>query len=67
MYNYALYQHINDFLKSETDFAGADNLFYTRFLANASNILSLYNSLYEKHPRSKEGFDRLLQNIIKNY
>jgi amylosucrase len=67
MYNYALYQHINDILKTDTDFAGADNLFYTRFLANASNILSLYNSLYENHPGGKETFDRLVQTIVKNY
>ena len=67
MYNYALYQQINGFLKSETDFAGADNLFYSRFLANASNILSLYNSLYQNHPAGKEVFNRLVQTIVKGY
>ncbi len=67
MYNYALYQNINGLLKNETDFAGADNLFYSRFLANASNILSLYNSLYQIHPVGKEVFDRLVQTIVKGY
>ncbi len=67
MYNYALYQYINSLLKNETDFAGTDNLFYSRFLANASNILSLYNSLYQNHPAGKEVFNRLLQSIIKGY
>jgi len=67
MYNYALYQYINGLLKNETDFAGADNLFYSRFLANASNILSLYNSLYQNHPGAKEVFNRLLQIIVKGY
>jgi amylosucrase len=67
MYNYTLYQHINGLLKNETDFAGTDNLFYSRFLANASNILALYNSLYQNHPRNKEVFNRLLQTIVKAY
>jgi amylosucrase len=67
MYNYALYQDINGLLKNETDFAGADNLFYSRFLANASNILSLYNSLYQNHPAGKEVFKRLVQTIVKGY
>ena len=67
MYNYALYQHINALLKNETDFAGTDNLFYSRFLANASNISALYNSLYQNHPRGKEIFNRLLQTIVKGY
>ena len=67
MYNYALYQHINALLKNETDFAGTDNLFYSRFLANASNISALYNSLYQNHPRGKEVFNRLLQTIVKGY
>src|ERR1700750_972877 len=67
MYNYALYQHINGLLKNETDFAGTDNLFYSRFLANASNISTLYNSLYQNHPRGKEVFNRLLKTIVKGY
>jgi amylosucrase len=67
MYNYALYQNINSLLKNETDFAGSDNLFYSRFLANASNILSLYNSLYQNHPAGKEVFNRLVQTIVKGY
>ncbi len=67
MYNYTLYQNINGLLKNETDFAGADNLFYSRFLANASNILSLYNSLYQIHPVGKEVFNRLVHTIVKGY
>jgi amylosucrase len=67
MYNYALYQHINGLLKTETDFAGTDNLFYSRFLANASNISALYNALYQNHPRGKEVFSKLLHTIVKGY
>ncbi len=67
MYNYALFQQVNSLLKNETDFAGADNLFYSRFLANASDILSLYNELYQNHPAGKEVFNRLLQTIVKGY
>jgi amylosucrase len=67
MYDHKLYKIINGVLKNETDTAGADNLFYTRFLANASDILSLYNSLYKDHPKGKEVFNLLIQNIIKGY
>jgi amylosucrase len=67
MYNDVLYKKINAVLKTETDFAGADNLFYSRFLANASNILSLYNSLYQNHSKNKEVFEKLIQTVIKGY
>ncbi|HEY2648426.1 MAG TPA: alpha-amylase family protein, partial [Puia sp.] len=67
MYSYTIHRQINDVLKNETDFAGADNLFYSRFLANASNVLSLYNSLYQNHPKSTEIFNQLIQTIIKAY
>lgn len=65
MYDYQLYQQVNELLKSETDIAGADNLFYTRFLANAADIQLLYNELYENHPAGKAAFERLIQTIIK--
>lgn len=67
MYNHQLYKHINGLIKNEMDAAGADNLFYTRFLANASGISTLYNALYENHPKGKDVFNLLLQSIIKGY
>jgi len=67
VYNYNLHQRINTELqKSNIDFAAKDNLFYTRFIANAAAIHSLYMSLYAHHPRSQVVFDELLQTIISN-
>lgn len=67
MYDHNLYNSINSLLKTEVDIAGVDNAFYTRFLANASAIKSLYNELYENHPKGKEVFGRLITTIIKGY
>ena len=67
MYDLKLYNGINSILKAETDIAGVDNLFYTRFLANASNILSLYNELYKDHPKGEQVFSQLIQTILKGY
>lgn len=67
MYDHQLYQFINRLLKSETDIAGVDNSFYIRFLANASNIGSLYHELYSGHPKGKEVFGQLIQTIIRGY
>jgi amylosucrase len=67
MYDHALYKQINAVLKNNIEIAGTDNLFYSRFLANASNILTLYNSLYNNHPKGREVFNQLVQTIIKGY
>ncbi len=68
MYNYNLHQRLNaELQKSNIDFAAKDNLFYTRFIANAAAIHTLYMSLYAHHPHSETMFDELLQTIISNY
>jgi amylosucrase len=67
MYDHFLYQFINGVLKEETDWIAADNAFYTRVLANISDIRSLYDELYISHPKGKESFGRLIQLIIKTY
>lgn len=67
MYDYRLHQHVNKSLHDEIEVGGADNLFYTRFIANASAIQSLYNQLYAFHPQGEILFDRLTQTIITGY
>lgn len=68
MYNFGLHEHINKSLKEAGfDLGGKDNLFYTRFMANAASIFELYMQLYEYHPKSETGFDELIMTIIKAY
>ncbi|MDQ3846481.1 MAG: alpha-amylase family glycosyl hydrolase [Bacteroidota bacterium] len=67
MYEYHIHQHINAILQKETDIAGTDNLFYTRFIANASAIYSLYKELYLHHPKGEEAFDQLIHTVIKGH
>ena len=68
MYNYAVHTHINDLLKkNKIAVAGKDNAFYTRMIANASNIYELYMQLYAGHPKGTEAFDKLIQTIINAY
>jgi amylosucrase len=67
MYDHQLYKNINTVLTSQTDTAGADNSFYIRFLANASNISSLYNELYRDHANGRAAFDQLIQTIVSGY
>lgn len=65
MYNYQLHQQITESLQQNgLDIAGNDNLFYTRFVANASSISALYKELYGHHAKSKEIFSALIQTII---
>ncbi len=65
MYNYSLHQQINNELKQKgIDIGGKDILFYTRFIANATAIHTLYTELYGDHPRTKNAFTELLQSII---
>ncbi|MBG9376179.1 alpha-amylase [Panacibacter sp. DH6] len=63
MYNYQLHQQLNKLLQAETDIAGNDNLFYTRFMANASAIKALYDELYQQHSNGAAVFAKLLQTI----
>ncbi|HEX3024085.1 MAG TPA: alpha-amylase family protein, partial [Chitinophagaceae bacterium] len=65
VYNYQLHQQITEsLLQNGLDIAGSDNLFYTRFVANASSINALYKELYGHHAKSKEIFSSLIQTII---
>jgi hypothetical protein len=56
MYSYSLHQSINKALGPDIDMAGKGHAFYSRFMANAWAIQSLYNSLYEQHPKGKQAF-----------
>ncbi|MEP6513173.1 MAG: alpha-amylase family glycosyl hydrolase [Parafilimonas sp.] len=68
MYNYHLHQTLNLQLKeNKIAIAGKDNLFYTRFIANASAIHALYDNLYEHYPKKDVAFQQLLQTIINSY
>ena len=64
MYNPLLHQLINKVLRQKRiDLGGKDNLFYTRFVANATAIHFLYNELYGSHPAQQEIFTRLIDTI----
>lgn len=66
MYNYGLHQHINQSIQEAgLDVSGEDNLFFTRFMANAAVIFDLYMRLYEHHPGSEQNFHDLIQVILK--
>jgi len=44
-----------------------DNSLYTRFIANASSIHSLYNELYGQHKNGNHFFNELLETITTSY
>ncbi len=68
MYQYQLHQQISlSILEHKIDVAGKDNLFYSRFLANSSEISDLYFSLYGNHPKATVAFNELLCTITKAY
>ncbi len=68
MYNYRLHQQINAGIqKKNIDIAGKDNLFYTRFVANATAIHALYLQLYGNHPYATRMFEQLLETICDAY
>lgn len=68
MYNFGIHQLINRVLQQNNiDVAGEDNLFFTRFVANASAIHFLYSQLYGSHPQQAEIFERLVQTITRGY
>jgi amylosucrase len=65
MYNHQLHQQINEaLLHSKFDLKGKDNNFYTRFIANATTIKSLFDEIYGSHPEAEISFAFLLNNII---
>ncbi|MCY7422539.1 MAG: alpha-glucosidase C-terminal domain-containing protein [Chitinophagaceae bacterium] len=67
MYDHQLYSYLNIQLEDAVNISGKDNLFYTRFLANAAEIKALYNEIYGSHPLNETSFNRLVETIIKNY
>jgi amylosucrase len=68
MYNPIIHQQINENLQqNKIDIAGADNLFYTRFVANTAAIHHLYHELYNDHPFKDESFALLIQTITNAY
>ncbi len=68
MYNPQLHQRINTLLQQQQiDIAGSDNLFYTRFVANAAAIHSLYTELYGRQLQQEVIFDRLINTITAAY
>lgn len=68
MYNPHIHQQINAILqKKKIDIGGNDNLFYTRFVANATAIHALYSELYGDHPQQEKIFGQLVDTISKAY
>jgi len=68
MYDHKIHAHFNRILKkNKIAVAGKDNLFYTRMIANASNISELYMQLYGQHTKSAKAFDELIQTVINAY
>ena len=68
MYNPLIHQQINTNLQQNNiDIAGADNLFYTRFVANTAAIYNLYQDLYQHHPLQEENFELLVKTITNAY
>lgn len=61
MYDYLLHQKINAaFLKLKIGKDEADLSFYSRLIANTSVIKSLYDELYQHHPKAAVHFDVLI-------
>ncbi|MFI5156503.1 MAG: amylosucrase [Chitinophagales bacterium] len=68
MYNHLLHQQINSGLKeNKISVEGEANLFYTRFVANASSIDALFRELYGQHPLHPHYFGQLIQTVIDGY
>jgi len=68
VYNPHIHQQINAILqKKKIDIGGNDNLFYTRFVANATAIHALYSELYGDHPQQEKIFGQLVDTISKAY
>ncbi len=68
MYNPALHQQINEILQQEkTDIGGKDNLFYTRFIANATAIDALFREIYGGHASARDYYAKLIRLITKAY
>lgn len=68
MYQSLLQRSINNEIAShKLDIAGKDLAFYTRFLANAEAIRSLYADIYGSHPKAETCFTELIATITRSY
>ncbi len=68
MYNSQLHKQISQGLKKKKiDIGNSDNLFYTRFVANATAIQFLYNELYSSHPQCDAVFSQLIDTMATAY
>ena len=64
MYDHKLHTKIVNVLdKHSLDRTGKDDSLYTRFIANASPIHSLYNELYGHHKNGNHFFNELPETI----
>ncbi|MBC7509410.1 MAG: hypothetical protein H7320_11790 [Ferruginibacter sp.] len=68
MYDYLLHQQIKaSLLKFKVGKAEDDLSFYSRLIANASVIKSLYDELYHQHPKAATAFDSLIDKLTSAY
>ena len=68
MYDSQLHKQISAGLtKMQIDIGNSDNLFYTRFVANAAAIQFLFYELYKSHPQKDEIFNQLIITMAKAY
>ncbi len=68
MYESALHKRISQALKKQQmDIGNSDNMFYTRFVANAAAIQFLYNELYQHHAEADKYFNKLIDIMANAY
>ncbi|MBS1653629.1 MAG: alpha-amylase [Bacteroidetes bacterium] len=68
MYNHQLHLKISQALQQQQiDIAAKDNLFFTRFIANATAIDALFHEIYGNNANSDIFFDQLLELITEAY
>ncbi|MFN5427770.1 MAG: alpha-amylase family glycosyl hydrolase, partial [Bacteroidota bacterium] len=65
MYQHSLHQKVSRLVEKERlTKEPADLAFYTRLIANAAAIVSLFESIYGNHPKKEETFNGLIETII---
>ncbi|MBL7750875.1 MAG: hypothetical protein JNN29_05800, partial [Chitinophagaceae bacterium] len=68
MYNHHLHQHITDTLQEQSiDPEGANKLFFTRFIANATAIDALFREIYGHREDAQYYFDQLIDLITTSH
>ena len=68
MYDSQLHKQISVGLrKMKIDIGDSDNMFFTRFVANAAAIKFLYYDLYKNHPNKDEVFNQLIDTMARAY